>query len=613
VRVHTGPESAAAAGAVGAKAYTVGNDIHFAQGQYEPSDPFGMHLLAHEVAHTQQQAGTAPHRQNKLEVSTPGDAAELEADRAADAMVGGARFDLTALASAPLSRDYDNELNRAAKGGEQAALAAHNDRVLDVSTVEDKESAEKLVKMVESWEPDLSQALLTKDATAYDITTNNEAVHKLEEYVGTLQGENLGLSNFKTLYKRVQVDYARLDAMAQKAGAGLTERNGQTGVNAGSGTSLANDHIDNAAGQNGGAQALAARAEKLANMPGNDDLKAALLGIQQDKAPLDAQQGKVTNAEQTSTNAVNGINAARNGIIAVESKIKSQSLRKEFEEAKKKVEENKEKVTKVCEVLGTAIEAIAEPEAALTTIGSKAVEMIGPVVATALGLPGLTLSAEDEKTGAEADVAADKAALAEYTKAKTDYVTAANTAKLTIAAFVNELKTLEEQKRKHKQALAELGAKLDAAEARQPGAKKRKPGEMGAFQTITVFLGEADAFLADAKTCRDVGQKELSTASAGSAAQINQRARSAAGSLLVRIPNSYKEADESGKLTKVRWTVSSQMVRIGTSGEGSAEDSSMTATDGANSTVQEACRAVDKFIEEIDAYRTQLRAALGAG
>jgi hypothetical protein len=86
VRVHTGAESAHAAAAVGAKAYTTGNDIHFAAGQYAPLDPFGLHLLAHEVAHTQQQTGAARGPQYKLDVSAPGDAAELEADRAADAM-----------------------------------------------------------------------------------------------------------------------------------------------------------------------------------------------------------------------------------------------------------------------------------------------------------------------------------------------------------------------------------------------------------------------------------------------------------------------------------------------------------------------------------------------
>jgi hypothetical protein len=96
VRVHTGAESAAAASAVGAKAYTMGQDIHFGAGHYDPSSAAGQHLLAHEVAHTVQQAGgAASGRQNKLEVSAPGDALEHEADRAADAMVTGQGFDVS--------------------------------------------------------------------------------------------------------------------------------------------------------------------------------------------------------------------------------------------------------------------------------------------------------------------------------------------------------------------------------------------------------------------------------------------------------------------------------------------------------------------------------------
>jgi hypothetical protein len=90
VRVHTGAESAEAAKAVGAKAYTVGQDIHFGAGHYAPSDPAGAHLLAHEVAHTVQNQGAEGERLNKLEVSTPVDAAEVEADRVADALVSRA-------------------------------------------------------------------------------------------------------------------------------------------------------------------------------------------------------------------------------------------------------------------------------------------------------------------------------------------------------------------------------------------------------------------------------------------------------------------------------------------------------------------------------------------
>jgi len=96
VRVHTGAASAQAAGAVGAHAYTTGQDIHFAAGTYDPSSAFGVHLLAHEVAHTVQQQGAAPRRQHKLEVSGPEDSAEVEADRAADAMVAGRQAEVSA-------------------------------------------------------------------------------------------------------------------------------------------------------------------------------------------------------------------------------------------------------------------------------------------------------------------------------------------------------------------------------------------------------------------------------------------------------------------------------------------------------------------------------------
>jgi hypothetical protein len=55
VRVHDDPEANRAATDLGAQAFTVGQDISFAPGRLAPDDPFGMHLLAHEVAHTVQQ------------------------------------------------------------------------------------------------------------------------------------------------------------------------------------------------------------------------------------------------------------------------------------------------------------------------------------------------------------------------------------------------------------------------------------------------------------------------------------------------------------------------------------------------------------------------------
>ncbi len=107
VRVHTGDSSAAANDAVGAKAYTMGNDIHFGAGHYDPSSADGEHLLAHEVAHTVQQSGGAQRMQFKLEVSSPGDHLEVEADRAADAMVSGTSA--TVFGASGLSRKIQRE------------------------------------------------------------------------------------------------------------------------------------------------------------------------------------------------------------------------------------------------------------------------------------------------------------------------------------------------------------------------------------------------------------------------------------------------------------------------------------------------------------------------
>jgi hypothetical protein len=60
VRVHADSAAAHSARALDARAYTVGQDIVFAAGQYAPETRGGQHLLAHELTHTLQQAGTGP-------------------------------------------------------------------------------------------------------------------------------------------------------------------------------------------------------------------------------------------------------------------------------------------------------------------------------------------------------------------------------------------------------------------------------------------------------------------------------------------------------------------------------------------------------------------------
>jgi len=60
VRIHADEEAAQMAGDIQALAFARGQDIYFAQGQYQPQTPSGQRLLAHELTHVVQQGGGAP-------------------------------------------------------------------------------------------------------------------------------------------------------------------------------------------------------------------------------------------------------------------------------------------------------------------------------------------------------------------------------------------------------------------------------------------------------------------------------------------------------------------------------------------------------------------------
>ena len=59
VRIHTGDESARLNTEVSAQAFTLGNEIFFGAGQYQPDTISGRHLIAHELAHVLQQSTNA--------------------------------------------------------------------------------------------------------------------------------------------------------------------------------------------------------------------------------------------------------------------------------------------------------------------------------------------------------------------------------------------------------------------------------------------------------------------------------------------------------------------------------------------------------------------------
>lgn len=80
VRVHTGPAADEAARAFDADALTCGSAVFFRRGAFDPHSREGLRLLAHEVAHTVQQADTTVGASGAL-----GDRGESMADRFADA------------------------------------------------------------------------------------------------------------------------------------------------------------------------------------------------------------------------------------------------------------------------------------------------------------------------------------------------------------------------------------------------------------------------------------------------------------------------------------------------------------------------------------------------
>src|SRR5262249_39652116 len=76
VRVHDSAESHAAAAAIGADAYALGPDLHFAAGRYRPGTHDGDRLLVHEAIHALQYPTrpTLPPRA----INTPEDASERD-------------------------------------------------------------------------------------------------------------------------------------------------------------------------------------------------------------------------------------------------------------------------------------------------------------------------------------------------------------------------------------------------------------------------------------------------------------------------------------------------------------------------------------------------------
>ncbi len=121
VRVHTGAEATASAQRLGATAYTVGRDVVFSDGHYDPSSASGQRTLAHELTHVvQQRSGPVDGTDTGqgVKVSDPGDRFERAAEATADRVSSGQAADVGATGAAAVQREAEaeDELDETAQG-----------------------------------------------------------------------------------------------------------------------------------------------------------------------------------------------------------------------------------------------------------------------------------------------------------------------------------------------------------------------------------------------------------------------------------------------------------------------------------------------------------------
>jgi Domain of unknown function (DUF4157) len=112
VRVHTDAKASDSAKSVNAHAYTVGSNVVFRSGMYEPESERGQRLLAHELTHVVQQrsgpvSGTPA--AGGILLSDPSDAFEQAAERNADRVMAGDATSAGPAATSAVQREEAQE------------------------------------------------------------------------------------------------------------------------------------------------------------------------------------------------------------------------------------------------------------------------------------------------------------------------------------------------------------------------------------------------------------------------------------------------------------------------------------------------------------------------
>lgn len=112
VRVHTGGAAHQSAQSVNAQAYTVGSNVVFQDGKYDPSSAGGKQMLAHELTHVvQQRSGPVDGTESGggVKVSDPSDRFEREASATAEAAMSAGHVAAPAASASAVQRMVDGD------------------------------------------------------------------------------------------------------------------------------------------------------------------------------------------------------------------------------------------------------------------------------------------------------------------------------------------------------------------------------------------------------------------------------------------------------------------------------------------------------------------------
>ncbi len=571
VRVHTGGASVDAASAVGAKAYTLGNDIHFGAGHFDTATLQGQHLIAHEVAHTVQQRGGSPTRQNKLEVSTPGDAFEHEADRAADAMVSGGTASVANIDHG-VARQVETEAD--ADAGEKQIMngAAKTDLVMQVSNATDVADASRILHMLEDNQQllekgsamiapqqrssgeivqNIAQGKDNKPLTQIPLEAigdNAALITDLQMYLVEAGGQTMMTSEFQDQYKVLLADYGRIQGVAKNyAGTDLSQmKPGDAG-----------GVVENAVGASGNTtDQLAATFNQIKS---DGAVQAAEEGLKNSTQTLEKMPATMTDNSSTACSALQAFQSNVVTATVAEQGVNSLGLRNAFAAAKAKAEEAKRLSGAVKDLLVSGGKSAGETAAkavvgagtlTLSRWGAIAAEggasggsavamaaadklVIDPakeMLSQALSNANAAVGIIDEKTQVDANLDAeqakqDSATVQVFKTAKATLEHSSETAFSAASTWVKSAIEFEVQK-----TLVDKYFKALEDAIQKAATKSGKPSEGKALAEMMGFLKEAEQFVVQANVVIDTASK-----GAAEKSPVPQRAQAA----LDKIRNRY--------------------------------------------------------------------------